>query len=235
VKNENGPSMRTLAHIYDNIKSRMPMKGRDSLMHCTTPPSATVTNAKIRTNPLFSSAAVRSEAEETIPKRPTSLLQYFNGTDAAVLGATAASVPAIAAASGERAPPDDAERAAAFLADFERSTEMTRARHESNPGAGEGNSRLTVEIMYPAYMPLSDDSIVRSTLEHLSVVFRGFGVLALVFTGRGQSSPPAPAGVSHNADRQAAPAARRLRLREFELRTLRRRLPPAHDSGCGPP
>ena len=42
------------------------------------------------------SAAARSEAEETISKRPKNLLKDFNGTDATVLGVTAAAVPAIA-------------------------------------------------------------------------------------------------------------------------------------------
>jgi hypothetical protein len=104
------------------------------------------------------SAAARSEAEETISKRPKNLLKDFNGTDATVLGVTAAAVPAIAV-SGERAPPNDAERAAAFLADFERNTEKTRAQHESNPGEGDGNSRLMIEITYPAHLPRPDSSI----------------------------------------------------------------------------
>ncbi len=111
-----------------------------------------------RTKPIRQSDSQREvclscSSRLTIPKRPKSLLKDFNGTDAAVLSATAAAVPAIAV-SGERAPPNDAEtppeRAAAFLADFERNTEKTRALHESNPGAGEGNSRLTIEIIYPA-------------------------------------------------------------------------------------
>jgi hypothetical protein len=42
------------------------------------------------------SAAARSEAEETISKRPKNLLKDFNGTDATALGVTAAAVPAIA-------------------------------------------------------------------------------------------------------------------------------------------
>ena len=109
-------------------------------------------------NSFTRSAAARSEAEETNPKRRKSLLTDFNGTDAAVLGATAAAVAAIAV-SGERAPPNDSERAAAFLADFERNTEKMRATHESNPGAGEGNSRLTIEITYPAHLNRTDISI----------------------------------------------------------------------------
>ena len=42
------------------------------------------------------SPQLRSEAEETISKRPKNLLKDFNGTDATVLGVTAAAVPAIA-------------------------------------------------------------------------------------------------------------------------------------------
>jgi hypothetical protein len=45
---------------------------------------------------LFPSAATQLEAEETIPKRPKSLLDAFNDTDAAVLDVAAAKVPAIA-------------------------------------------------------------------------------------------------------------------------------------------
>jgi hypothetical protein len=111
----------------------------------------------------FSSAAARLEAEETISKRPKNLIRAFNGTDAAVLKAEAA-IPAIAV-SGERAPPNDAERAAAFLADFERNTEKTRAQHESNPGEGDGNSRLMIEITYPAHLTRPGISVPQTALK----------------------------------------------------------------------
>lgn len=92
-------------------------------------------------------AAARSEAEETIPKRPKCLLAAFNGTDAGVPDAAAAAVSAIVEMQ-ERAAPSAAE-AAAVLAGFKRDSEHADALHKSNPGAGEGNSRLVIDITYP--------------------------------------------------------------------------------------
>jgi hypothetical protein len=102
------------------------------------------------TLPLFPSAAARSEAEETIPKR---LLGAFNCNDAAVLDVAAAAVPAIAKFS--EIPPRNAAAAAAFIAEFELNTEKTRALHESNPGAGDGNSRLIIKITYLAHLTVT--------------------------------------------------------------------------------
>ena len=132
------------------------------------------------------SAAARSEAEETVSKRPKSLLNDFNGTDAAVLKAAAA-VPAIAG-SGERAPLKNAEIAAAFIAEFIQNAGKTRALHESNPGAGDRNSRLTIETTYPAHLTRPDISLPREVLNSIAVVLRGMGVRGAVCIGNGKFS-----------------------------------------------
>ena len=80
-------------------------------------------------------------------KRPRCLLAAFNGTDAAVPDAAAAAVPAIVESQDRAAP--SAATAAAVLAGFMRDSEHANARHTSNPGAGEGNSRLVIDITYP--------------------------------------------------------------------------------------
>lgn len=132
------------------------------------------------------SAAARSEAEETVSKRPKSLLNDFNGTDAAVLKAAAA-VPAIAG-SGERAPLKNAEIAAAFIAEFIQNAGKTRALHESNPGAGDRNSRLTIETTYPAHLTRPEISLPREVLNSIAVVLRGMGVRGAVCIGNGKFS-----------------------------------------------
>ncbi len=90
---------------------------------------------------VFPSAAVRSEADETIPKMPRRLLGSFNQTDAVAVPDAASAVPAILA---EGSLPSAAKAAAvAVLAEFRRKAEETRA---SSPGAGEGNCRRFVVI-----------------------------------------------------------------------------------------
>jgi hypothetical protein len=75
------------------------------------------------------------------PKCRKNLIGAFNGTDAAVLDATAAAVPAIAV-SGDRAPPNDAENAAALLAKFEQNAEKTHYPLCSSAVGGRGDQNL---------------------------------------------------------------------------------------------
>ncbi len=75
----------------------------------------------------------------------------------------AAAVPAIVE-SRERTALSAAEAAAGFKLDAEKA----RALHDSNPGAGEGNSRRTIEITYPAC--LTGSPIIRQVLKTLSEV-----------------------------------------------------------------
>ena len=83
----------------------------------------------------------------------------------------------------ERAAPSAAE-AAAVLAGFKRDSEHANALHKSNPGAGEGNSRLVIDITYPLGTS-SGFPLPRRVLENLSVVFRGMGVYRAVHIGSG--------------------------------------------------
>ena len=85
--------------------------------------------------------------------------------------------------SRERAAPSAAE-AAAVLAGFKRDSEHADALHKSNPGAGEGNSRLVIDITYPLGTS-SGFPLPRRVLENLSVVFRGMGVYRAVHIGSG--------------------------------------------------
>ena len=72
--------------------------------------------------------------------------------------------------SREGAAPSAAEAAAAVLAGFKLDAEKARELHDLNPGAGEGNSRRTIEITHPAQ--LTGSAITRHVLKALSVVFR---------------------------------------------------------------
>ncbi len=84
-------------------------------------------------------AGAQSEADETTPKIPRTLLGAFNQTDAVAVPDAASAVPAI---SAEGFLPSAAEAAAvAVLAEFGRKAEETRQLHASSPGAGEGNCR----------------------------------------------------------------------------------------------
>jgi hypothetical protein len=78
--------------------------------------------------------------------------------------------------------------AAAFVADFEQSAERTRALHESNPGAGDGNSRLRIVTTYPAHLTRPDISLPREVLDRISVVLRAMGVRGAVCIGNGKFS-----------------------------------------------
>ena len=118
---------------------------------------------------LFPAAAARSEADESILKRPRSLLSAFNNDAQAAVTDAPAAVPAIVA-SQEGVAPSAAEAAAAVLAGFKLDAERARQLHDLNPGAGEGNSRLTIEITHPAQ--LTGSAITRHVLKALSVVFR---------------------------------------------------------------
>ncbi len=130
-------SRSALAHIHDSVETgTSPSIGFAKRGLSVLSANATLAfNLNRGLHSFTRSAAARSEAEEKISKRPKILLKDFNGTT--VLGATAAAVPAIAV-SGERAPPNDAEKAASFLAELEQNTEKMRALHESNSDAGEG-------------------------------------------------------------------------------------------------
>ena len=83
----------------------------------------------------------------------------------------------------DRAAPSAAV-AAAVLAGFKRDSEQANALHKSNPGAGEGNSRLVIDITYPLGTS-SGFPLPRRVLERLSVVFRGMGVFRAVHIGSG--------------------------------------------------
>jgi hypothetical protein len=75
----------------------------------------------------------------------------------------------------------------AVLAEFRRTAEVTRELHESNPGAGAGNSRLLV-VINSSQPNLAITAIPRRALTFLSVVFRGLGIYGVSLIGRGHYS-----------------------------------------------
>jgi len=75
----------------------------------------------------------------------------------------------------------------AVLAEFRRTAEVTRELHESNPGAGAGNSRLLV-VIDSSQPNLAITAIPRQALTFLSVVFRGLGIYGVSLIGRGHYS-----------------------------------------------
>jgi len=130
-------------------------------------------------------AAAQSEADETTPKIPWTLLGAFNQTDAVAVPDAASAVPAI---SAEGFLPSAAEAAAvAVLAEFGRKAEETRQLHASSPGAGEGNCRRFV-VIDSSHSELKVSAVPRRALTFLSVVFRGMGIHGLTLIGRGHFS-----------------------------------------------
>jgi hypothetical protein len=130
-------------------------------------------------------AAAQSEADETTPKIPRTLLGAFNRTDAVAVPDAASAVPAI---SAEGFLPSAAEAAAvAVLAEFGRKAEETRQLHASSPGAGEGNCRRFV-LIDTSHSELKDSAVPRRALTFLSVLFRGMGIYGLTLIGRGHFS-----------------------------------------------
>ena len=83
--------------------------------------------------------------------------------------------------------PNDAAEAAAILAAFNQKALERNEEHASNPGAGEGSSRLTV-VIDTALPDLIVTETPRKALTILSVVLRAMGIYGATQIGRGHYS-----------------------------------------------